>query len=165
MKPIGSVARMGSGALKEIELALTAKWGHAGKGGVTMPGKGKLIEREYSPNERKEILNGAVALGLSGKQIFAHLGEETCDVYLNDVAYWSNVPTRVWQYTIGGYQVIKKWLSYREQPLLGRPLTKEEVRYVQEMARRIAAIILLEPALAANYEVIKHHAFSWPPNA
>lgn len=38
------------------------------------------------------------------------------------------------QYDIGGYQVIKKWLSYREAKLLGRPLTKEEVRYVQEMA-------------------------------
>jgi len=26
----------------------------------------------------------------------------------------------VWTYTIGSYQVIKKWLSYREKPLLGR---------------------------------------------
>jgi hypothetical protein len=34
-----------------------------------------------------------------------------------------------------GYQIIKKWLSYREQPFLGRPITKDEVRYVQEMAR------------------------------
>jgi hypothetical protein len=24
------------------------------------------------------------------------------------------------RYTIGGYQVIKKWLSYRERALLGR---------------------------------------------
>ena len=61
-----------------------------------------------------------------------------------------------------GYQVIKKWLSYREQKLLGRPLTKEEVRYVQEMARRIAAIILLGPALDANYRTIKEHTYNWP---
>ena len=32
---------------------------------------------------------------------------------INEVAYWRNVPTRVWGYYIGGYQVIKKWLSYR----------------------------------------------------
>ena len=128
-----------------------------------MPGKGKLVEREYSPAERKALLDGANALGLSGKQLFAHLGDKTCDVYLNDTAYWSNVPSRVWEYTIGGYQVIKKWLSYREQLLLGRPLTKDEVRYVQEMARRIAAIRLLEPALDANYESIKQHTFPWPP--
>ena len=61
-------------------------------------------------------------------------------------------PQRVWTYTIGGYQVIKKWLSYRERPLLGRDLTVDEARYVTEMARRIAAILLLEPALDANYE-------------
>jgi len=163
LKLIAVTARAGGGNLKESDLALTAGWGHAGKGGVTMPGKGKLVEREYSPAERKALLDGANALGLSGKQLFAHLGDKTCDVYLNDTAYWSNVPSRVWEYTIGGYQVIKKWLSYREQLLLGRPLTKDEVRYVQEMARRIAAIRLLEPALDANYESIKQHTFPWPP--
>jgi hypothetical protein len=65
-------------------------------------------------------------------------------------------------HTIGGYQVIKKWLSYREEPLLGRPLTKDEARYVQEMARRIAAILLLEPALDANYQAVKANTYPWP---
>ncbi len=87
------------------------------------------------------------------------LGDRTCDVYLNEAAYWSNIPIRVWEYTIGGYQVIKKWLSYREEKLLGRPLTKDEVRYVPEMARRIAAILLLEPALDANYRAVKDHVY------
>ena len=73
------------------------------------------------------------------------------------------VEIRVWEYTIGGYQIIKKWLSYREEPFLGRPLTKDEVRYVQKMARRIAAILLLEPALNANYESVKQHTLPWPP--
>jgi hypothetical protein len=80
-------------------------------------------------------------------------------------AYWCNIPARVWEYTIGGYQVIKKWRSYREKPLLGRALTVDEARYVQEMARRIAAILLLEPALDANYESIKANTFSWPPES
>jgi hypothetical protein len=31
------------------------------------------------------------------------------------------VPSRVWAYTLGGYQVIKKWLSYREHDVLGAP--------------------------------------------
>ncbi|MBS3955992.1 MAG: hypothetical protein KGZ40_00450 [Clostridiales bacterium] len=34
-------------------------------------------------------------------------------MYLNDVACWRCVPANVWRYTIGGYLVIKKWLSYR----------------------------------------------------
>ena len=41
------------------------------------------------------------------------------DVYLNDVAYGKNIPQRVWEYTVSGYQVIKKWLSYRKAPTLG----------------------------------------------
>jgi hypothetical protein len=39
----------------------------------------------------------------------------------------------VWEYTIGGYQVIKKWLSYCEEKLLGRGLTIAEVQEVSEM--------------------------------
>jgi hypothetical protein len=163
LESLAVITRVGGGNLKESDIAITTGWGHYGKSGVTMPGQGKLIEREYSRAERKAILDGAYALRLSEKDALAHLGEKTCDVYLNDDAYWSNIPSGVWDYTIGGYQVIKKWLSYREEPLLGRPLTIKEVRYVQEMARRIAAILLLEPALNANYEHIKQHTFPWPP--
>jgi hypothetical protein len=70
------------------------------------------------------------------------------------------VPSRIWKYTIGGYQVVKKWLSYREQGLLGRPLRDDEARYVTDIVRRIAAI-LLEPALNANYEAVKASVFPW----
>jgi Type ISP C-terminal specificity domain len=82
-------------------------------------------------------------------------------VYLNERACWRCVPSRVWSYTIGGYQVMKKWLSYRERPLLGRDLKPDEARYVTEMARRIAAILLLEPALDENYERVKADTLEW----
>jgi len=131
--------------------AVTAGWGHPGKSGVTMPGKGNSAERNYTAEERHSMGDAAVAL----------LGDRTLDIYLNDAAYWANLPVRVWEYTIGGYQVIKKWLSYREEKLLGRPLTKDEVRYVQEMVRRITAILLIEPALDQNYQHVKQNAYSW----
>lgn len=139
--------------------ALTAGWGHAGKGGITMPGKGKVHERDYTKEEREAIAEAAKAHELELEQTLELLGDHTCDIYLNDVARWSNVPILVWEYMIGGYQVIKKWLSYREDKLLGRPLKVEEVRYVQEMARRIAAIILLQPALDSNYHGVREHTF------
>lgn len=103
----------------------------------------------------------AIALGLTPEVALALLGETICDVYLNDVAFWRNIPRKVWEHTIGGYQVIKKWLSYRECSLLGRDLKPEEARYVTEMVRRIAAIILLQPALDHNYEAIKADPFAW----
>lgn len=72
-------------------------------------------------------------------------------MYLNKIAFWANIPAKVWAYAIGGNQVIKKWLSYREYGLLARPLIGDEVDGVTHMARRIAAIRLLAPALDANY--------------
>jgi len=173
LQKIAVPSRVGGGALTENDLAVTAGWGHAGKGGVTMPGKGKIVERDYTLAERAalSLAPSPVGRGRSagpgeGAQGFSPLlGDRTYDVYLNDVAYWANIPARVWEYTIGGYQVIKKWLSYREQRLLGRPLTKDEVRYVQEMARRIAAILLLEPALDANNQGVKEHSFAWTTQA
>ncbi len=140
------------------DLSVNVGWGHSGKQGVTMPGKGKLIERAFSEPELTYFQQN---LQLNSEHIHQLLGDITYDIYLNEIAYWKNIPQRVWDYTIGGYQVIKKWLSYREMSLLGRPLTLAEVREVQDMARRITAIRLLEPELNANYETIKQATFSW----
>ncbi len=164
MQGIAVITREGGGNLKLPEdLAITVGWGHGGQGGVVMPGKGKAIERDYSPEEQLAIASGAGQLGIPPDEALELLGERTLDVYLNGVAYWRNVPTRVWEYTIGGYQVIKKWLSYRENKLLGRPLTPDEAREVTNMARRIAAILLLRPALDANYLQSKQNVYPWPP--
>jgi len=136
---IGAPERVGGGQLNpDVDFKVQAGWGHAGSGGSTMPGRGRSTTRETADGE------------------FGGLGNRTVDVYLNDTAYWRNIPLPVWEYTIGGYQVIKKWLSYREFALLGRALTLDEVREVQNIARRITAILLLEPVLDANYaDVLK----------
>ncbi len=120
--------------------------------------------RNYTPEELAAFEAGAAALGLPAAQIRALLGERTCDVYLNGVAYWKNIPQLVWEYTIGGYQVIKKWLSYRERALLGRSLTAEQVREVGAMARRIAAL-LLAPTLDGNYRAVKAATVDWSNSA
>jgi hypothetical protein len=165
MKAIGNVSALGGKSLDASDLKITAGWGHGGKDGVTMPGKGKLVERDYTDAERQAITEGAQALGLTLEEALAQLGETTCDVYLNENAYWRNVPSRVWEYTIGGYQVMKKWLSYREAKLLGRPITPEEAHYVRDMARRIAGICLLQPKLDGNYAAVKANAYVWGERA
>ena len=79
------------------------------------------------------------------------LGQTTFDIYLNGNAFWRNIPAAVWRYKLGGYQVLKKWLSYRERGVLGRALLPEEVLYFAEAARRIEAILVVTntPAVSA----------------
>jgi hypothetical protein len=147
LKSLGLIRKVGGGSLDPDsgELDLTAGWGHGGQGGVCMPGKGKVEVRSEKDQEQERPFGGGAL-----------------DVYLNNIAYWSNVPRAVWDYTIGGYQVIKKWLSYREKAILGRGLTLDEADYVTQMVRRIAALILLQPDLDNNYKAAKSDTWPWP---
>jgi len=113
-------------------------------------------------SRRAAFREGLSDLDLTYDQLMACLGGACYDVHLSDLAYWRCIPARVWKYTIGGYQVMKKWLSYRERALLGRDLKPDEARYVTEMARRIAAPVLLEPALDENYARVKAYTYAWP---
>jgi hypothetical protein len=166
LKTIGLITKVGGGAidLSGDDLAVTAGWGHRGKGGVVMPAKGKVIERAYTAEEQTALADEAKARDLSLEEVRRLLGKQTLDVYLNDTACWRNVPVNVWEYYIGGYQVIKKWLSYRERDILGRALRPEEAREVMNTARRLAAIILLHSQLNENYRQIKDAAVTWPPS-
>jgi hypothetical protein len=117
--------------------------------------------RKSTTDGCSESQEGLADLGLTYDELMACLGGACVDVFLNERAYWRCVPLRVWRYTIGGYQVMKKWLSYRERPLLGRDLRAQEARHVSDMARRIAALLLLEPALDANYAAVKADTYEW----
>ena len=72
------------------------------------------------------------------------------------------MPEKVWDFTIGGYQVLKKWLTYREHDLLGRSLTADEAREFTHTARRLAALLILTPKLDANHKAAKEGCHPWP---
>ena len=101
------------------------------------------VSPAYSPSSRPA--SGAVrprdAATLA--PVLPTLGEATFDIWLNDRAHWRNVPAAVWKYRLGGYQVLKKWLPYRERSVLKRPLRPQEVQHFTDTTRRIAAILLL----------------------
>ena len=140
------------------DFAVTAGWGHFGAGQAVMPGQGRAEERAYTQAEREALGTPSPSTGADnsapsplegegwGEGDPAPLGDTTFDIYLNDRAYWRNVPAAVWRYKLGGYQVLKKWLSYREQTILDRPLRPEEVQHFTDTARRIAAVLLLTEA-------------------
>jgi hypothetical protein len=95
-----------------------------------MPGSGKIIER----------------------------GDGTLDIVMNETAAWQHVTVAVWNYHLGGYQVLKKWLSYRESKVLGRAMKQDEVMEFTRIARRIAALLALGPELDAHYRAAKQVA-------
>ena len=122
------------------DFAVTAGWGHHGQGDAVMPGQGRAVERAFTADEH-------AAMG----DTLPALGDATHDIYLNGDAFWRNVPAAVWSYKLGGYQVLKKWLSYREAGILGRPLKPDEVQHFTDTARRIAAILCLTGSADATF--------------
>ncbi|MBL8886297.1 MAG: hypothetical protein JNK16_06520 [Phycisphaerales bacterium] len=108
------------------DLEVTATWGFRGQGNAVMSGKGKVTPNDIDP-------------------------ANAVDIWINDAVGWRNVPKAVYEMTIGGYPVVKKWLSYREKRVLGRALKMEEMIYVTEMVRRLAAVLALSSELDANY--------------
>ncbi len=110
--------------------SLSASWGYTLASGAVMPGGGRTAEYV---NEH---------------------GESVLDIFLNDDNRWRGVPLAVWAYTLGGYPVLKKWLSYRDARVLARPLRLEEVSEFTGIARRIAALLSLAGALDENYETV-----------
>ncbi len=111
------------------DFMVTAGCAHYGQGDAVMPGQGRVTERSFRSEQR-------AAMGDS----LPVLGETTFDVYLNRTDFCRNVPAAIWAYKLGGYQVLKKWLSYRKTGIRGRSINAEEVRHFTDTARRIAAV-------------------------
>ncbi len=161
---VGVLTKLGGGNLDPSagDLAVTKGWGYLGARNATMPGKGHSVERDYEEAELDALEQAAQANALEMEDVLDLLGQKTFDVYLNDKAYWKNIPANVWEYYIGGYQVIKKWLSYRERQVLGRDLRSDEAREVTGISRRLTALTLLQPDLDANYRRVAGNAYEWP---
>jgi len=146
----------------EEALKVNGDWGRRGQGSTVMPGPGRASTRAWNAAEREKLAALAAACSVDADRVVALLGETCLDLQVNDECFWPAVPINVWDYTLGGYQVLKKWLSYREFSLLGRPLRTDEAAYFSQVVRRIAAIILLGPSLDASYRAILPTATSLP---
>ena len=112
-----------------------SNWGNRTDAGVTMPLRGRV--------KRAEAVSGA-----------DESEAPSVDVFMNDVSYWSGIPEHVWHLRIGGYQVLKKWLSYRDSSITKRPLTRDEVKHFQDSARRMTALVLMGPELSSLHKAV-----------
>jgi hypothetical protein len=109
-----------------------------------------IVPRIYKGDELVAVSDCAHEAGMSGDEALSILGRQTCDVYLNDKALWRNVPIEVWRYTHRGVPLLRAWLRDRHLGVLDRGLMREEVTHFSMAVRRIAALLLLQPALTKN---------------
>ncbi len=149
VRSVASIERVDGQTPGPSDLDLGAGWGvvqmRKQKSGATsriiMPGDGRTDKRPRTAAERDGATTSELRL----------LGDEVVDVYLNAKTCWRGVPEAVWNFKIGGFQVLRKWLSYRERAVLGRGLTVQEAREFRSIARRLTELVLMEPELDTAY--------------
>ena len=149
------------GGISNTDLSVNAGWGRCNQRGHVYPGQGRTEIRSWTETEIAALSEGFAAESIDEARGFALLGGAV-DIFLNDTTYWRGVPEAAWNYVIGGYQVVKKWLSYREKAVLRRPLARDEAREVTAMVRRLTALVLLSDQLDANYAACRDNAYTWP---
>ncbi|MDZ7704790.1 MAG: type ISP restriction/modification enzyme [Trueperaceae bacterium] len=64
-------------------------------------------------------------------------GGETGRVYINETQYFGGVPSAVWAFYVGGYQVLHKWLKDRK----GRELSYNDLRHYQRIVAALSETI------------------------
>jgi len=63
--------------------------------------------------------------------------EDRGRLYINETQYFDPLPKDVWEFHIGGYQVIDKYLKSRK----GRKLSLDEINHIGAMADSLAFTI------------------------
>ena len=82
------------------------------------------------------------------------VGSEQGRVWINREQYFEGVPPELWNFHVGGYQVLQKWLKDRK----GRKLTYDELTHYQHIVSALNETIHLMGEIDAD---IEEHG-GWP---
>ncbi len=72
-------------------------------------------------------------------------------IYINDNQYFTNVLPEIWNYYIGGYQVLLKWLKDRKD----KPLSSEEVNHYIRIIEAIRQTIKIQEEIDTYYPQVE----------
>jgi len=72
-------------------------------------------------------------------------------VYINDQQYFEGVEPDIWNYYIGGYQVLDKWLKDRK----GRVLSSEDIKHYCRVVTSLAKTIDLQGDIDMLFEDVE----------
>ncbi len=103
--------------------------------------KGKeLIEchlLQYSPRLEAKELQSLAEFPKTGKNFIERISykkNSNC-LMINRSQYFENITPEVWNFKVGGYQVLKKWLNYRKNDFIS--LSNDEIKLFQKIVRAI----------------------------
>jgi len=82
--------------------------------------------------------------------------EEKKRVYINNNQYFTNVLPEVWNYYIGGYQVLFKWLKDRN----GKYLNSEEINHYLKVIEALKQTIKIQEKIDSYYLMIEKSILS-----
>jgi predicted helicase len=72
---------------------------------------------------------------------------KTKRIYINESRYFEGIERQVWEYQIGGYQVLSKWLKYR----MRRDLSLSDVKHFCRIAEIIGETIKIQSRIDDLY--------------
>ena len=128
--------------LMENELDLITKY--------PIDGDHTVDKVRYSAENSK----GEIATPSSRNAGFRARNDVVGKVWINDKQYFDSVPSDVWEFQIGGYQVCHKWLKDRK----GRKLTIDDLYHYQY----IVAALSLTIKLMADIDTVIDKNGGWP---
>lgn len=80
-------------------------------------------------------------------------------VYINKAQYFEGVKPEVWEYQIGGYQVLDKWLKDRK----GRVLSMEDIRHYCRVVTALSKTFQIQAEIDILYPEIEEHLIQFGP--
>lgn len=92
---------------------------------------------------------------------FQGAGENTIDkpiydqgksrIYINETQYFENIKIHIWEYQLGGYQVLHKWLKDRKK----RKLSFEEIKHYCKIVTAISSTIKIQKEIDKLYPKVE----------
>lgn len=123
----------------------------------------QLTERHLMKSEK---LNDSIAkfqgsgnnVIAKSKKVGRNYQSEEERVYINEEGqYFEGIPEEVWEYQIGGYQVLDKWLYDRRE----RKLSNEEIQHYCKVATALAHTIELQKEIDGLYPGVEDDVMEW----
>jgi hypothetical protein len=105
-----------------------------------------LRSEELDPPAARFQGQGDNRVARTQRQGFRYASREE-RVYINETQYFAPLPLELWEYQVGGYQVLNKWLKDRR----GRQLCLEEIKTYCRTATAVRHTIALQEEVDALY--------------